>query len=108
MNIVRCNSCRRWIGKDEDLGLYYEDDTEYCPNCKGIEALVDVDSNCKFSDQELVKLWDLFGEIPVDDNDVIQEKFLGFECETHREEVWHWFDERYSGGVVKLMFGGDS
>lgn len=33
MVLVRCNKCG-WIGKDEQLGLNFRDDIEYCPNCK--------------------------------------------------------------------------
>ncbi len=27
--------------------------------------------------------------------------------ELSEKDVWNWFDERYSGGVAKLMFGGE-
>ena len=31
--------------------------------------------------------------------------FVGFECGTHREEVWRWFDEHHTKGVVYLLHG---
>ena len=43
MQIVRCNFCGRWIGREEDVGLYDGMDTEYCPECRCTEALMDVD-----------------------------------------------------------------
>ena len=104
MRIVRCNFCGRWIGRDEDVGLYYNTDTEYCPECKCTEALMDVDYGCKFTDRELEQLWELFGDIPVDDNENILEEFLGFPEKTDRMEIWHWFDEQYSKGIVCLIF----
>lgn len=55
-------------------------------------------------DEKLEYLWKEFGDVLIDDNECIMDDFLGFECGTHRGEVWHWFDERYSGGVAKLMF----
>lgn len=58
-------------------------------------------------DKKLEYLWEEFGDVLIDDDECILDDFLGFECGTHRETVWHWFNERYSGGVVKLMFGGD-
>lgn len=58
-------------------------------------------------DEKLEYLWEEFGDVLIDDNDCILDDFLGFERGTHREAVWHWFDERYSGGVAKLMFGGE-
>lgn len=106
MKAVRCIGCG-WIGKDEELGLYYRTDTEYCPACKDTESLMDADCECEFDDKELTKLWQMFGDVPVNNMDQIEEEFLGFSEGTEKEEVWQWFDERYSGGVVKLMFGGE-
>ena len=57
-------------------------------------------------DEKLEFLWEEFGDVLIDDDECILDDFLGFECGTHREAAWHWFDERYSGGVAKLMFGG--
>lgn len=55
-------------------------------------------------DKEVLEfLWDEFGDIPVEKDESIAKEFLGFPIGTHREEVWHWFDERYPGGVVRLM-----
>lgn len=60
-------------------------------------------------DAVLEFLWEEFTDFPgVDENDCLLDGFLGFERGTHREEVWHWFDEKYSGGVVKLMNGGNN
>ena len=53
MQIVRCNSCGRWIGRDEDLEMHYDADMEHCPECGCMEALMDVDYGCKFDDWEL-------------------------------------------------------
>lgn len=57
-------------------------------------------------DKKMEYLWEEFGDVLIDDDECILDDFIGFECGTHREAVWHWFDERYSGGVAKLMFGG--
>ena len=47
--------------------------------------------------------WNELGDIPVDDDGIIQESFLWWPKETDREDIWRWFDEKYSGGVAKLM-----
>lgn len=107
MQIVRCNKCGVWVGKAEDLGLHYELDKEYCPKCKCTEALMDVDYGCNFDDTELEKLWELFGNVVINNDDEILEEFLGFPAGTGREEIWHWFDERYSQGVYELMHKGE-
>lgn len=49
MVLVRCNKCG-WIGKDEELGVYYEDDIEYWPKCKSTEALMDLEAGCSFDE----------------------------------------------------------
>lgn len=102
MQVVRCNTCR-WIGGDFELGLHYDTDTEYCPRCKDTDALVNVNKDSRFDSQEIEMLWDLFGDVMIGDDDLIQEEFLDFPEGTNRMEIWHWFDEKYQGGVAKLM-----
>lgn len=57
----------------------------------------------KYEPEELVRLWIAFGDVPIDDGDEIEEPFLVYPKGTYRFDVWHWFDERFDGGVVKLM-----
>ena len=38
MQVIRCNACG-WIGRDDELGLRYGADEEYCPACKDTEHL---------------------------------------------------------------------
>lgn len=60
------------------------------------------------NDEVLEYLWEEFGDFPgVDEEDCLLDDFLGFEAGTHREDVWHWFDEHHSRGVAFLMFGGE-
>lgn len=59
-------------------------------------------------DKALADLWAEFGDIPMDpETEQMEEEFLGFPAGTHREEIWHWFDERHSKGVAFLMYGGE-
>ena len=53
--------------------------------------------------ETLERFWDILGNTLVDDNGIIQESFLWWPKGTDREDIWHWFDEKYPGGVVKLM-----
>ena len=56
-------------------------------------------------DEKLEELWDLFADVPCDpETECIEEPFLGFPAGTHREEIWKWFDERFSKGVVWLLY----
>lgn len=57
-------------------------------------------------DIELEKLWKQFEDLPMDpDTEKIEEPFLSFPAGTDREDIWHWFDERHSKGVVYLLYG---
>ena len=60
----------------------------------------------KERDSELEKLWNQFGDIPMNpDTERIEEPFLSFPVGTDREDIWHWFDERHSKGVSFLLYG---
>ena len=58
-------------------------------------------------DEELEKLWKRFEDVSMNpETECIEEPFLGWGAGTHREEIWHWFDQRYSKGVAYLLYGG--
>ena len=50
--------------------------------------------------EELIKLWEMGGDIPVDENDCIEEPWSGFPVGTEREELWSWFEEQNPAFVV--------
>lgn len=60
------------------------------------------------SDLLLEDLWKSLTDVPFDpdseDRLVLAEPWFNFPAGTDQEEIWAWFDERYSGGVAKLMF----
>lgn len=55
------------------------------------------------------RLWHELGDAPFDDHNdcdmTLAETWHGFPVGTEREDIWHWFDERYSGGVYALLYG---
>lgn len=60
----------------------------------------------KGRDAELERLWAEFGDVPMNpETECMDEPFLGFPAGTHREDIWHWFDERHSRGVAYLLNG---
>lgn len=51
------------------------------------------------------KIWNELGNIPIDEDECIEEEFLHFEIGTHRETIWHWFEEEFNLSVAEdLMF----
>lgn len=58
----------------------------------------------QYTDVELESLWDEFGDVPMDPKtETIETEWLCFPAGTYREDIWYWFDERYSTGVAGLM-----
>ena len=60
-----------------------ETDDCWCDDCEEHEKLA-----------TLPELWERFSEIPVNNDDEIEQDFLCFEAGTSKFDVWHWFDER--------------
>lgn len=57
-------------------------------------------------DAKLEQLWGEFADVPMNPGtEEMEEPFLHFPVGTNREEIWHWFDERHSNGVVYLLYG---
>lgn len=48
------------------------------------------------------ELWEEFGEVPVDPcTEEIEESWRHFPPGTHREEIWHWFEESFDLSVAE-------
>ncbi len=57
-------------------------------------------------DKWLKDMWKEFADVPVNpETECIEEDWGDWKAGTFREEIWHWFDEHYSKGVVYLMYG---
>ena len=48
-------------------------------------------------------MWNELEDIPIDEEECLDVDWQGWNKGTHREEIWHWFDERHSKGVGWLM-----
>lgn len=61
----------------------------------------------KCRDERLEHLWARFHDVPIDpDAERIDEPFLHWVPGVHREDIWAWFDQRYSKGIVGLLYPG--
>jgi len=49
------------------------------------------------------ELWEEFGYVTVDEDECIDVDWHIFPAGTHREEVWHWFEEWFDVSVASLM-----
>lgn len=56
-------------------------------------------------DYALKQLWAELTDIPMNpETERMEAPFLHFPAGTEREDIWHWFDERYSKGVASLLY----
>lgn len=84
---------------NESGRLHYEEYSTIFDGLDEIDTLQDRDG-------ELEALWAQFADVPVDpETDCIEDSFMGWMPGTHREEIWHWFDQRCSKGVAYLLYG---
>lgn len=87
-------------------GLYNEDIISSADYNLIADALNETET-LQDRDAVLETLWNQFGDVPMNpETECIEEEFLGFPAGTHREDIWHWFDERYSKGIAYLLYGG--
>lgn len=55
--------------------------------------------------QVIKSLWQEFGDIPMNpETECIECDWNGFSAGTHREEIWHWFEEEFNIRVYDLMY----
>ncbi len=51
-------------------------------------------------------LWEEFGEIPMNpETEEIEESWNEFPCGTHKEDIWHWFEETFNISVAEDLMG---
>ena len=75
---------------------------DYCTIMDGLQEIETLDDR----DDELDELWRQFGDVPMNlYTERIESPFLEWKAGTAREEIWRWFDQRYSKGVAYLMYG---
>lgn len=69
-------------------------------------AYEEISKDIILNDKALEFLWQRLGDIPVNDDGITEEDFIGYPAGTDREEIWKWFDEHHSKGVAELVNNG--
>lgn len=88
---------RAWVNPNTDEIRYNDSVEEEDCWCNICEEHVEL---CTLSE-----LWEMFGDIPVNNDDEIEKDFLNFLTGTSKLDVWHWFDERCPNNLHDdLMF----
>ena len=114
-NICTCNHCGNLlIDTNPQIGAEKFDVTgivmidtlrdQECPHCETDGYLMDL--NSKETPVQTAKiLWEKLGDIPINDEEELDEPFMQFEKGTDRYEVWHWFEEKFNVSVAKDLMG---
>lgn len=56
--------------------------------------------------KKIKDLWVQFGEIPMNpETECIEEEWHGFPAGTFREDIWHWFEEKFNVSVAEDLMG---
>lgn len=99
MKVVRCLNCKS-VFAETDMTV-----PGHCPFCVcgKVPMLEEKDSEQVWYQEDLRQLWRLFGDVQIDDNDLVTEPFMDWPVGTNRFDIWRWFDDRYDGGVHTLM-----
>ena len=63
--------------------------------------------NNKYSDVELENLWRDFADVPIDEDERLEEDWFKYKKGTDKEDIWHWFDKKHSKGVYYLLYEFD-
>ncbi len=95
LNTLYCSECgsndvevKMWVNPNTDriggeCSTPLEEEDCWCYNCEEHTKL-----------KTLKELWEDFASVPINNDDEIEESFLGFPEGTYRFDVWHWYDER--------------
>lgn len=58
--------------------------------------------------QNAQELWFELEDVPMNpETECIEAEWHGFPIGTHREEIWHWFEETFHVSVAELMYEED-
>lgn len=93
------------------LGCGYEDsgwdwDYVYSEILGSVFGRAKVDLTIVYSPAYVKRLWTDFGDILMDPTtECIEPEWHGFLAGTHREDIWHWFEETFDLSVAKDLMG---
>lgn len=49
------------------------------------------------------ELWEQLGDIPIDEDECIEEEFIGFQPGTSRYTIWRWFEDTFGPDITASL-----
>ena len=89
MSTVDCGGCRY-----EDLEM----DEFPCNKCKRVATDL---FQYEQPEDKAKRLWAILGDIPINENEEIEEPFEHFSEGEDRLNIWHWFEETFHLSVAE-------
>ena len=53
-------------------------------------------------DEQLITLWQALADVPIHQEEALEQDFFMWSKGIPRLAIWHWFDEQYQGGLAAL------
>ena len=116
IELDQCKECGKWCSEDD--GLYGDGICDSCAvlcfdcevyfNHKTMHSISNEEmicQECVKKRQESNDLWEEFGDIPINKDEEIDIDWREFKKGTPREDIWHWFEEKYDLSVAKDLMG---
>lgn len=63
------------------------------------------DDHLALSPEQLEAFWNQFSDVPVDEDGHLEVSWRHFPVNTHREEVWSWFEDQHPRISVAALMG---
>lgn len=82
-------------GEPEDFDHFFDSAVRYMEGNAPIKT---------FKGKTAEELWSEFGDVPMNpETECIEASWQGFPAGTHREDIWHWFENTFGIAVYDLM-----
>lgn len=71
---------------------------------------VDAEIETIFKTQEelMIAMWKTLTDVNIDEDERIEQNWFVFPIGTHREDIWHWFEETFDISVAEDLMGLES
>lgn len=94
------DTCILWAGYQ----LFIEADWKFVWERIVIQnADAEIEMEFRTQDELVEAMWETLTDINIDEDEYTEQNWFVFPIGTHREDIWHWFDEYHSKGVGWLV-----
>lgn len=94
------DTCILWAGYQ----LFIEADWKFVWERIVIQnADAEIEMEFRTQDELIEAMWETLEDVNIDEDEYTEQNWFVFPIGTHRDDIWHWFDEYHSKGVGWLV-----